>query len=106
MASEKDAIYEFKFDVQPFLDILETSTDRLQGLTVCMEALEGLTADLKEVDEALAAYLAEEPLEPTEEGLAAGAARRAELLDDIRANVAAIVATDRLIAKHKAEATD
>lgn len=98
---------KFEIDVQPFLDIVKSSTDRLQGLTVCMEALDvegGLSATIKAVDEEVLQDEDIQDWELSDENLAVAAARRAELLSDIHASVAAIVSTDRHIAKLKAAA--
>lgn len=98
---------KFEFDTQSILDVIQGSTDRLQGLVVCMEAMDvegGISATIKAVDEEVMQDEDIQEWELTEENLAVATERRSALLSDINASVAAIVSTDRFIAKLKAAA--
>lgn len=85
--------------LEPMLAAIQKSTDLIEGMAVCVEALKGLPETLEEIHDDIGEELAADPFDPTEENLAIAAAKRQEYLEDIKASVAAIIYTDRLLAE-------
>lgn len=74
------------------------------AIGVALEAVKGVSEFIAGLDEDMAAEIEADPYDPTPENLAASAGVREALLNDIRSSLAAIVWSDRVIAKAQARA--